>query len=103
AYYTHYEGVIPWLERQHERAESEYAISKIEQYMREIPCPECKGARLRPESLAVTAGEKNIWQLCSLSIADADKFLRSIEFTEREHHIADRIIKEVVARLGVLL
>ena len=103
AYWTHYEGVIPWLERQHERAESEYAIGKVEQYMREIPCPECKGARLKPETLAVTVGEKNIWELTSLSIADADKFVKSIDFSEREHHIADRVIKEVVARLGFLL
>ncbi|MGZ4140225.1 MAG: excinuclease ABC subunit UvrA, partial [Actinomycetota bacterium] len=103
AYWTHYEGVIPWLERQHERAESEYAIGKVEQYMREIPCPECRGARLKPETLAVTVGEKNIWELCSQSIADADKFLRSIDFSEREHHIADRVIKECVARLGFLL
>ncbi|MGZ4241062.1 MAG: excinuclease ABC subunit UvrA, partial [Actinomycetota bacterium] len=103
AYWTHYEGVIPWLERQHERAESEYAIGKVEQYMREIPCPECKGVRLKPETLAVTVGEKNIWELCSQSIADADKFLRSIDFSEREHHIADRVIKECVARLGFLL
>jgi len=103
AYWTHYEGVISWLERQHERAESEYAIGKIEQYMREIPCPECKGARLKPETLAVTVGDKNIWELTSLSIADADKFLKTIDFSEREHHIADRIIKEVAARLGFLL
>src|SRR5438270_8412269 len=71
--------------------------------MREIPCPECKGARLKPETLAVTVGEKNIWELTSLSIADADKFVKSIDFSEREHHIADRVIKEVVARLGFLL
>jgi excinuclease ABC subunit A len=103
AYHTHYEGVVPWLQRQHERAESEYAITKIEQYMREIPCPACKGARLKPESLAVTVGELNISQLTEMSIADADKFLKSIEFSEREHHIADRIIKEVSSRLGFLL
>src|SRR5204863_216221 len=83
--WTHYEGVIPWLERQHERAESEYAIGKVEQYMREIPCPECNGARLKPETLAVTVGDKNIWELTSLSIADADKFVKSIDFSEHEH------------------
>ena len=103
AYHTHYEGVIPWLERQHGRAESEYAIGKMEQYMREIPCPDCKGARLKPESLSVTVGELNISELCRLSIAESDKFMASIGFTEREHHIADRIIKEVSARLGFLL
>ncbi|MFN2614970.1 MAG: excinuclease ABC subunit UvrA, partial [Actinomycetota bacterium] len=103
SYHTHFEGVVNWLERQHERAESEYAIGKIEQYMREIPCPECKGARLKPESLAVTLGEKNIWELTSMSIADSDKFLRSLELSEREHHIADRIVKEIAARLGFLL
>ena len=64
AYNTHYEGIVPWLERQHERAESEWAIGKLEQYMREIPCPACKGARLKPESLAVTLGDLNVSQLC---------------------------------------
>jgi excinuclease ABC subunit A len=103
AYHTHFEGVIPWLERQHERAESEYAIGKIEAYMREIPCPACKGARLKPETLSITCGDKNIWELCAMSIGDADKFLKTLDFTEREHHIADRIIKEVASRLGFLL
>jgi excinuclease ABC subunit A len=103
AYYTHFEGAIAWLERQHERAESEWAISKVEQYMQEIPCPECKGARLKPATLAVTVGERNIHELCAMSIADSDKFLRALDFTEREHHIADRIIKEVSSRLGFLL
>ena len=103
AYHTHFEGVIPWLERQHERAESEHSLSKLEQYMREIPCPACKGARLKPESLAITVGELNIAELTRMSIAESDKFLKTIEFTEREHHIADRIIKEVSSRLGFLL
>jgi len=103
AYNTTYEGVISWLERQHERAESEFMIAKIEQYMREIPCPVCKGARLRSERLAVTIGDLSISALCALSIADADKFLRTLEFTERQHHIADRVVKEIAARLGFLL
>src|SRR5207247_6616947 len=77
AYQSHFEGVIAWLERQHERAESEWAIAKVEQYMREVPCPACKGARLKPATLAVTVGERNIHELCAMSIADSDKFLRA--------------------------
>jgi excinuclease ABC subunit A len=103
AYHTYYEGVIPWLERKHEEAESDYARDKIEQYMREIPCPACKGARLKPESLAVTFGGKNIWQVCRECISDVDKFLSTVELSDREHLIADRIVKEISSRLGFLL
>ena len=103
SYRSHFEGVLSWLERQHERAESEYALAKLEQYMREIPCPACGGARLKPGSLSTTVGGKNIHELTSLSIADADKFVKTIEFSERDHHIADRITKEVSSRLGFLL
>ena len=103
AYHTHFEGAVSWVERQHERAESEHALWRTEQYMRPIPCPKCKGARLKPESLSVTVGERTIFELCSLSIAEADKFLKTLELSEREHHIADRIVKEVGARLGFLL
>jgi excinuclease ABC subunit A len=103
SYYTYYEGVVPWLERKHEESDSDYAREKLEEYMREIPCPECKGSRLKPESLSVTVGERNIWELCRMSIADADTFLRSLQMTDREHLIGDRVIKEVSARLAFLL
>jgi excinuclease ABC subunit A len=71
--------------------------------MREIPCPVCKGARLKPEVLAVTIGGKNIAQICELSISDCNSFLQEIELNVREGKIAERIMKEVHARLGFLL
>src|SRR5437667_2390361 len=103
AYYTYYEGVVSWLERKRDEAESDHRREKIEEYMREVPCPACKCTRLKPESLAVTVGEVNISELCRMSIAEPDKFLRSLEWTEREHLIGDRIIKEVASRLGFLI
>ena len=68
---AHYEGIVPWLQRRHGESESDWSREQIEQYMREVPCPACGGARLKPESLAVTVGEVNIFELCSLSIAAA--------------------------------
>jgi excinuclease ABC subunit A len=103
AYYTYFEGAVSWLERKVDEAESDYQREKLEEYMREVPCPACKGTRLKPESLAVAVGEVNISELCRLSIAETDKFVRSLEWTEREHLIGDRIIKEVTSRLGFLI
>ncbi len=103
AYYTYYEGVVPWLERKVDEAESDYQREKIEEYMREVPCPACKGTRLKPESLAVTVGGVNIAELCRMSISETDKFLKTLEWSEREHLIGDRIIKEVTSRLGFLI
>ncbi len=71
--------------------------------MREVDCPECKGARLKPESLAVTVGGRNIYELCSLSIAAAVEAMADLELTEREHMIADRVFKEVRERMQFLL
>jgi excinuclease ABC subunit A len=103
SYYTYFEGVVPWLERKREEADSDYQREKIEEYMLEVPCPACKGTRLKPESLAVTVGDVNIAALCRMSISETDKFLRTFEWTEREHLIGDRIIKEVTSRLGFLI
>ncbi|MGH2794850.1 MAG: excinuclease ABC subunit UvrA, partial [Actinomycetota bacterium] len=103
SYNTYFEGVVPWLERKRDEADSDYHREKIEEYMREIPCPACKGMRLKPESLAVTVGGVNIAELCRMSIAETDKFLRTLEWTDREHLIGDRIIKEVTSRLGFLI
>src|ERR1700677_4375799 len=71
--------------------------------MREVPCPTCGGARLKPESLAVTVGSRNIYELCSLSIARTAEAVDEIELTEREHLIADRVLREVKARTKFLL
>ncbi|MFP5318094.1 MAG: excinuclease ABC subunit UvrA [Acidimicrobiia bacterium] len=103
SYNTHYEGVVPYLQRRHGEAESDYAREQIEGYMREVPCPACGGARLKPESLGVTVGGLNIHQLCDLSIARAAQALLDLELSERDRMIAERVVKEVNARMRFLL
>jgi excinuclease ABC subunit A len=103
SYWAVFEGVITWLERRRDETDSDYARERYEQYFREVPCPACNGARLRPESLAVTIGGKNIHELCDLCIGDVDQFLRKIELSDRETTIAERVLKEIHARLGFLL
>ncbi|MDQ3951443.1 MAG: excinuclease ABC subunit UvrA, partial [Actinomycetota bacterium] len=103
SYWTNFEGVIPWLERRRSETDSEYARERYEQYFREVPCPACHGARLRPESLAVTIGGKNIHEVCDICIGEVDEFLRKVEFDDRETTIAERVLKEIHARLGFLL
>ena len=102
-YRTGYEGVIPWLQRRHQEADSDRTREQIEGYMREVPCPACHGARLRPESLAVTIGERNIAEVGNLSIRKAAEFFRKVELTAREQLIAERVLKEVNERLKFLL
>jgi excinuclease ABC subunit A len=103
SYWTSFEGVITWLERRRDETDSDYARERYEQYFRQVPCPACKGARLAPESLAVTLGGKNIFELCNSCIGDIDNFLRKLELDDRETHIAERVLKEIHARLGFLL
>jgi excinuclease ABC subunit A len=103
SYYTTYEGVIPYLQRRHAEAESDSMREQIEGYMREVPCPDCGGARLKPESLAVTVGGRNIFELGELSISAAADFVASLSLSERDHLIADRVLKEVSARLKFLV
>ena len=102
-YTTTYEGVIPWIKRRHEGAESDWSREQYEGYMREVPCTVCGGARLKPETLAVTINDRNIAEVCDLSIGEAAKFLATLELTERERMIAERVTKEINARLGFLL
>ncbi len=102
-YSTGFEGVIPFIHRRHGETDSDYSREKYEGYMRQIPCPTCKGSRLKPEVLAVTLGEKNIAQICELSIADCATFLAGVDLNAREAQIAERVLKEVHARLGFLL
>jgi excinuclease ABC subunit A len=103
SYYTSFEGVVPWVQRRHAEAESDAARERFEGFMREIPCPSCKGARLKPVSLAVTVGGKSIAEVAAMSIGDCAKFLANLQLTERERQIAERVIKEINARLGFLL
>ncbi len=102
-YKTRYEGVIPWLERRHSEAESDRSREQIEGYMREVPCGTCGGARLKPASLAVTIGGKNIAEVGNLSIRNTAGFFAEVELNERERLIAERVLKEVNERLQFLL
>jgi len=102
-YTTGFEGVIPFIHRRHSETDSDYSREKYEAYMRETPCPACKGARLKPEVLAVTIGGKSIAQVCELSIGECAEFLKKISLNAREKKIAERVLKEVHARLGFLL
>ena len=102
-YTTGFEGVIPFIHRRHEETDSDYSRDKYEAYMREISCEKCNGARLKPEVLAVTIGDKNISEICELSISDCATFLKQIKLNKREAQIAERVMKEVNARLGFLL
>jgi excinuclease ABC subunit A len=103
SYYTAYEGVIPFLERRHGEAESDTSRERYEGYMREVPCPVCKGARLKPEVLAVTLGDLSIADVAAMSIRECADFLRALELDARQTVIAERVVKEVNARLGFLL
>ncbi|MCU1449093.1 MAG: excinuclease subunit, partial [Acidimicrobiales bacterium] len=103
SYHTHYEGVVPYLQRRHSEAESDYLREQIEGYMREVPCPECSGSRLKPASLGVTVDGRNIHELCELSIGKAAQALATLELSERDRMIAERVVKEVNARLRFLL
>jgi excinuclease ABC subunit A len=103
SYYTNFEGVIPWVERRHAEAESDSSREKFAGYMREVPCPSCHGARLKPVSLAVTVDDKSIAELCALPIGELAKLLLTLELSDRDQQIAQRIVKEVNARMGFLL
>ena len=102
-YSTAYEGVIPWIKRRHEGAESDWTREQYEGYMRLVPCSACGGARLKPATLAVTINDRNISEVCDLSIGESAKFLAGLELSERDRLIAERVTKEINARLGFLL
>ena len=103
SYYTTFDGVLPVVERRHAETDSDSQREKLEQFMREIPCRVCGGARLKPESLAVRIGGITIAQLTSKSIRDTLAFFDDVELSEREHMIAERLVKEIRARLGFLV
>ncbi|HET9653751.1 MAG TPA: excinuclease ABC subunit UvrA [Kineosporiaceae bacterium] len=103
SYTTGFEGAVPFVQRRHAETESEWSRERYEGFMREIPCPACKGARLKPESLAVLVGGRSIAEVCSLPIRGAADFLGALELSARERQIAERVLKEIHARLGFLL
>jgi excinuclease ABC subunit A len=102
-YTTGFEGIVSFVERRHSETDSDFSRDKYEAYMRETPCPVCKGTRLKPEVLAVTIGDKSIAAICELSIKECAAFLNKISLNAREKQIAERVLKEVNARLGFLL
>jgi excinuclease ABC subunit A len=102
-YSTSYEGVVPWIKRRHESAEGEYSREQFESYMREAPCKACKGQRLKPSSLAVKVNGKSLSEICDLSIGNSAEFLKGLKLGDRDKMIAERITKEINARLGFLL
>jgi len=101
-YHREFEGVIPDLERRYKETESEYIREEIQEYMSMTPCPACKGARLKPESLSVKVGGKSIMELTALSVREAIDFFNSLSLTEQEWTIARRILKEIKERLGFM-
>jgi excinuclease ABC subunit A len=103
SYYTGFEGVVPYIERRHSEAESDSSRERFAGYMREVPCPTCGGARLKPISLAVSVDDRSIADYCALPIGELAKLLLSLELSDRDMQIAGRILKEVNARLGFLL
>ncbi len=100
---VYYPGVIPSLERKLRETTSQYVQQEIEQFMSYTPCPDCRGARLRPESLAVTVGDKNIYEVTTLAVRDALEFFSNLTLTEKEQSIAREILKEIKARLSFLV
>ena len=103
SYYTSFEGVRPYIERRHREAESDTSRERFEGFMREVPCPTCRGSRLKPVSVAVTMGGKNIAEVCALPINETAEFLRTLELSPRERQIAERVLKEIQERLNFLL
>jgi excinuclease ABC subunit A len=103
SYYAAFEGVLPFLERRHEDTDSDFMRDKYEGYMRDVPCPVCHGTRLKPEILAVKMNGRSIAEVTNLSIGDASQWLGALELGEREKAIADRVLREIQARLSFLV
>ncbi len=97
-----FEGVVNNLERRYRETSSDYARGEIEECMSEVPCPDCQGRRLKKEVLAVTVGGLNIMEYSEKSVGKAIEFMENLELTEMQHKIGDRVIKEILDRLGFL-
>jgi excinuclease ABC subunit A len=113
AYWAEFEGVRTYIERRHREAESDTSRERFEGFMREVPCPVCRGSRLKPVSMAVTLGDLalrdsgrgglNIAEVCALPINETAQFLREVELSARERQIGERVLKEIQERLTFLL
>ena len=102
-YTATYEGAITWIQRRHADTESDSQREQFEGYMREVSCPACEGARLKPFTLAVTIDGKSINEFSTISIKEAAEAFGRIELSERDKLIAERVLKEINARIGFLL
>ncbi|GAB3142613.1 excinuclease ABC subunit UvrA [Micromonospora sonneratiae] len=103
SYYTGFEGVVQWIERRHSDTESEWSREKYEGYMRDVPCASCGGTRLKPEVLAVTIAGRSIAEVCGLSVGECAELLAGLTLTDRQKMIAERVLKEINARLRFLV
>ncbi|HTJ36049.1 MAG TPA: excinuclease ABC subunit UvrA [Dactylosporangium sp.] len=103
SYYTGFEGVVQWIERRHSDTESDWSRDKYEGYMRDVPCGTCGGTRLKPEILAVTIAGRSIADVCNLSVGECSELLGQMELTDRQKLIAERVLKEINARLRFLV
>ena len=108
SYYTMFEGAVSYLERRHAETESDTSRERLEGYMREVPCPVCDGTRLKPVIRAVLVdsrehGPKNIAEVAALSIREAAEYLSTLDMTDRERQIGERVLKEIHERLRFLL
>jgi excinuclease ABC subunit A len=102
-YMASFEGAVPFLSRRHENAASDSAREYYQEYMREVPCDACGGARLNPTSLAVTINDLNIHEVSALPLGNAAAVLADLELSDRDRKIAERVLKEIRARLQFLL
>jgi excinuclease ABC subunit A len=98
-----FDGIINNLKRRYMETNSDYIKNEVENYMSNNPCPKCKGARLRPEVLGVTVGEKNIYELCSMAIKDELNFIEELQLSEKHKIISDQILKEIKSRIKFLI
>jgi excinuclease ABC subunit A len=98
-----FEGIVPNMERRYRESQSDWAKADLESYMAHIPCPDCKGKRLKPTSLAVTVGGINIADLCDMNVRRSREFLKHLTLTPTQQTIAAAILKELDARLGFLV
>ncbi|MER7767774.1 excinuclease ABC subunit UvrA [Kitasatospora sp. NPDC096140] len=103
SYSTGFEGAVPFIQRRHTEAESDSSRERFEGYMREVPCPTCRGTRLKPVVLAVTVEDRSIADVSSMSISDCAEFLGAMKLNARDKQIAERVLKEVNERLRFLV
>ena len=100
---TTFSGVRSVLFEKYTETTNEKMRARLEKYIHEVPCPTCHGARLKPEILAVTVGDKSIYDVCCMSCRESLEFFRDLKLTERQEFIGGRIVKEIVERLRFLV